>query len=55
MILEYGALRETLHSILADYFNREIECYLGGEFDYEFEEMIVDDILRLIREQGGSY
>lgn len=55
MKIEYGALRETLHSILADYFNREIECYLNGEFDYEFEEMIVDEILSVIREQGGSY
>ena len=55
MKLEYGDLRETLHSILSDYFDREIKCSQDGEFDYEFEEMIVDDILRLIREQGGSY
>ncbi len=55
MMLEYGVLREKLHSILADYFDREIKCSHDGEFDYEFEEIIVDDILHLIREQGGSY
>ena len=51
----YKELREEIKSILVDYFNEEYEPFSFGEFDYEYEESIVDRILWLIREQGGTY
>lgn len=54
-MLEYSALRDELHAILDDFINREHDCLQDGEFDWEYQEMTVDEILRIIREQGGTY
>ena len=53
-MLEYGELRDELHAILGDFIKRENDCLQSGEFDWEYQEMTVDEILRIIREQGGT-
>lgn len=50
---EYGQLRKEIHLILDEFFSYEYELYKNGEFDHEFKEAKTDDILRLIRRQGG--
>lgn len=51
---DYENLRNIIHSILYDFFDRELECSKDNEFDFEFMESKTDDILRLIRRQGGE-
>ena len=51
---DYNHLRAVIHSILYNFFDRELECAEDGEFDFEFMESKTDDILRLIRRQGGE-
>jgi len=52
--LEYKELREEIHRIFFGFFYRELECYKGGEFDHEALEARTDDVLRIIRRQGGT-
>ena len=51
---DYKNLRIVIHNILYDFFDRELECAQSLEFDFEFMEAKTDDILRLIRRQGGQ-
>ncbi len=51
----YNNLRTVIHNILYDFFDRELECTKGNEFDFEFLEAQTDEILRLIKRQGGTY
>lgn len=51
---DYSQLRAAIHNILYSYFVRELECSKDDEFDFEFMEAKTDDILRLIRKQGGQ-
>lgn len=53
--LTYEETRETVHEILNEFFDWELECSKGNEFDIEWLELKTDDILRLIINQGGSY
>ena len=50
----YSILRTVIHNILYSFFDHELECSKGNEFDFEFMEAKTDDILRLIRRQGGQ-
>ena len=52
--LEYTVVREAVHYIFNMLLEHELECYQDGEFDYEFMECCTDDILRLIKRQGGQ-
>ena len=52
--LEYAVVREFIHNIFNMLLAREFECYQGGEFDYEFMECCTDEIIRLIKRQGGE-
>lgn len=52
--LAYGELREEIHKILCDFLNYELPIQNDGEFDFEYLEFRTDDILRLIKRQGGS-
>lgn len=52
--LDYGELRKEIHRIFYEFYEREIECSKGGEFDFEFMEFRTDEILRLIKKQGGE-
>ena len=52
--MSYAELREKVHVIFYDLLNREFECVKGNEFDNEFLEMQTDEVLRLIRQQGGE-
>ena len=52
---DYKNLRTIIHKIFYDFLDRELECAKDGEFDHEFLEAKTDDILRLIRRQGGQY
>lgn len=52
--LSYGKLREEIHKILCDFLSYEHPLQNEGEFDFEYLEYRTDDILRLIRRQGGS-
>ena len=49
-----GSLRGRLHFILEDFFNHEIKMYNSGEYDWEYLEYSTDEILRVIKQQGGS-
>ena len=53
--LGYCELRDKIHNILEDFFGHEIKMYNAGEFDFEYMEYCTDDILHLIKRQGGSY
>ena len=52
--LDYGELRKEIHKILCDFLNYELPIQNDGEFDFEYLEFRTDDILRLIKRQGGS-
>lgn len=52
--LSYGELRSKIHRIFIEFYEREMECSKGGEFDFEFMEYRTDEILRLIKRQGGE-
>lgn len=53
-MLPYSELRKEINEILCDFFDRELECNKGGEFDIEWMECKTDDILDLIKRQGGN-
>lgn len=52
--LEYKELRDEIHKILFDFFLREMRYNKDNKFDFEFMEFRTDEILRLIRRQGGT-
>ena len=52
--LEYVELRDTINTILSNFFNDEFDLYQNGEYNWEAQESFTDDILRLIRRQGGQ-
>lgn len=53
--ISYSELRQEIHKILYDFFNYEFQLQKDGEFfDFEYLEFRTDDILKLIRKQGGS-
>lgn len=53
--LPYAELRNEIHRILGDFFNHELSMQNNGEFDFEYMEFRTDEILRLIKRQGGTY
>lgn len=56
--LNYSELREEIHRILCDFLEHECPVQNDGEFDFddfEYLEFRTDDILRLIKRQGGTY
>lgn len=52
--LDYRKLREEIHRILCDFLSYEHPLQNEGEFDFEFLEFRTDEILRLIKRQGGE-
>ena len=52
--LDYGELRKEIHKVLCDFLSYEHSLQNDGEFDFEFLEFRTDDILRLIKRQGGT-
>ena len=52
--LDYGELREEIHKVLCDFLSYEHPLQNDGEFDFEYLEFKTDDILKLIKRQGGS-
>lgn len=52
--MSYAELREKVHVIFYDLLDREFECAKNNEFDNEFLEAQTDEVLRLIRQQGGK-
>ena len=52
--LDYHELREKIHEILCDFLKHELPIQNGGEFDFEYLEFRTNDILKLIKRQGGS-
>ena len=52
--LEYTELRTYINELLSSFFNYEFDLVQNGEYDWETEESYTDDILRLIRRQGGQ-
>jgi len=52
--MSYTELRKKIHVIFYDLLDREFECAKGNEFDNEFLEVQTDEVLRLIRQQGGE-
>ena len=52
--LDYGELRKEIHKVLCDFLSYECPLQNDGEFDFEFLEFRTDDILRLIKRQGGT-
>lgn len=53
--LNYSELREEIHKILCDFLEYECPIQNDGEFDFEYMEFRTDEILRLIKRQGGTY
>ena len=53
--MNYVELRHKVHDILGDFLRHEIEICNAGEFDSEYIEFCADDILHLIKRQGGTY
>lgn len=52
--LSYSSLRGRLHFILEDFFNHETKMQNSDKYDWEYLEYSTDEILRLIKQQGGS-
>ena len=52
--LDYSELRKEIHKVLCDFLEHEHPLQNDGEFDFEYLEFRTDDILRLIKRQGGS-
>lgn len=52
--MSYAELREKVQVIFYDLLDREFECAKDHEFDNEFLEMQTDEVLQLIRQQGGE-
>ena len=52
--MSYAKLREKVHVIFYDLLDREFDCVKGNEFDNEFLEAQTDEVLRIIRQQGGE-
>lgn len=52
--LDYSELREEIHKILCDFLDHEHPMQNDGEFDFKYLEFRTDEILRLIKRQGGS-
>lgn len=52
--LDYGELRKEIYKILCDFLAYELPVQNRGEFDWEYLEYRTDDILRLIKLQGGT-
>ena len=52
--LSYGELRKEIHKVLCDFLKYEHPLQNDGEFDFEYLEYRTDDILRIIRRQGGT-
>ena len=52
---DYTELRTAITEELVSLIDYEFPIQQAGEFDWEFLEVTVDDILRLIIRQGGSY
>lgn len=52
--LTYSDLREEIHRILTDFLDYESTMQNNGEFDFEYMEYRTDEILRLIKRQGGT-
>ena len=50
--LDYCELRDKIHNILQGFLQYEINA---GEFDFEYLEFRTDEILHLIKRQGGTY
>lgn len=53
--MNYAELRHKVHDILGDFLCHEIEICNAGEFDSDYMEFCTDDILHLIKRQGGTY
>lgn len=53
--LTYSELREEIHKILCDFLEFELPLQNNGEFDFEYLEFRTDEILKLIKKQGGTY
>ena len=52
---DYTELRTAITEELTSLINYEFPIQQAGEFDWEFLEVTVDDILSLIIRQGGHY
>jgi hypothetical protein len=50
----YEELRKAIHKILYDFFDRELACSQDNEYNFEYMESTTDEILRIIRRQGGN-
>lgn len=51
----YSEIREEIYKIFCEFLKYELPIQNDGEFDYEYMEFCTDDILSLIKIQGGSY
>lgn len=51
----YIELRTAITEVLTEFIDYEFPIWQDGEFDWEFLEVTVDHILRLIQRQGGRY
>lgn len=54
-LYNYTELRTAITEKLTNLVNYEFPIQQAGEFDWEFLEVTVDHILRLIIRQGGHY
>lgn len=52
--LNYSELRKEIQKVLCDFLSYEHPLQNDGEFDFDFLEFKTDDILKLIKRQGGT-
>ena len=53
--LTYTELKDEIHLILMQFFSHEITVGKDKGFDFQFMKLKTDDILKLIKKQGGTY
>ena len=47
--MDYSELRNEIHSILKEFYDREIDSFTIFEFDAEALEFATDKIIKLVR------
>lgn len=47
--MDYSDLRNEVHNILKEFYDREIDSFAAFEFDIEALEFATDKIIKLVR------
>jgi hypothetical protein len=52
LLMDYSELRDKIHSILKEFYDREIDSFAAFEFDVEALEFATDKIINVVRSEN---